>query len=284
MTMIKQIGICVSLLFTFSLAAEANLIAYEGFDTTAANGTKVSVAGVTGSGFGGYGGDPVTNFRMLIHDGLSYQDSNNQVLTVTGKAGGMAAFVSGTQNLQLSLSSTLGNSGTFYTSFLLDITDVTSFGVMVGLQDSAVASGASPTASLEAAFRSTSSNYGIYADAIGIDERTGPATGTGGFLVISELNMDDEVMTTWLNPSDLANVSASATHTISEGATGTWDDMTSFIFSLGGQEAGTVDEIRIGETLADVVPYTVIPEPSSLVLGLLGVVLVAGVRRLRGHR
>lgn len=241
----------------YALPSNAVLIAYEGFDTTVDTGTDVATVGVTGSGFSGYG---ATDFRMDIEDGLTYQDGNNLTLVVTGKSGGMDVAVSGTQNLQLSLDSTLVNTGTVYMSFLLDVTAVTSWGVMMGLQDSQVGSTAGPIATLEASFRSTASNYGIFASDNtggadnGIDDRSGPVTGAGSFLVVSELDMDGEVMTTWLNPSDLADVSGSATHILSGTVTGTWDDVTSFIFSLGTQEAGIVDEIRIGDTLADVLP------------------------------
>lgn len=246
------IGLLVSLSTSDTSAA---VIAYEGFDTPNAIGSDVTAAGVTGSGFSGYGD---TNFRMDLEAGLTYSDGLGNTLDVAGKSGGieLAGLTNGTQNLQLSLANTIVNTGTIYTSYLLDVTSVSSFGIQVGLQDSQVTSSASPTSTLEAAFRSTSSNYGIYSDGNGIDMRTGPASAPGSFLVVSELDMDNEVMTTWLNPTNLADVANTASHTISDTATGTWDDMTSFTFSLGGDETGTVDEIRIGTTLADVVPFT----------------------------
>ena len=258
--------------------ASATLIAYEGFDTAAANGTQAETAGVTGSGFSPYGSGSVGYWRMKIWDGLSYTDSLGNTLDVVGKSAGMDAPVSGTANLQLGLNDTLVNSGTAYMSFLLDVTDVTTWSIQVGLQDAQVGTISSCTATLEAAFRSTSTNYGIYGDQTGIDARGGPAVAPGSFLFISELDMDNEVMTAWLNPANLADVAGTATHTMVDTADLGWSDMTSFILSLGGEEAGTVDEIRIGTTLADVVPYTAVPEPNALVLVSLGFCCLVGRR------
>lgn len=254
----------------------ASVIAYEGFNTTSANGTDVTTVGVTGSGFSGYGD---TNFRHDIEDGLSYTDGLGNVLVTTGKSGGMDAVTSGTQNLQLTLSSTITNTGTIYMSFLTNVTAVNSFGIQIGLQDSQVTNSASPTASLEAAFRSTSSNYGAYSDGAGIDARTGPGSATGLYLVVSELNMDTEVMTMWVNPTNLNNVSGTAAGTMTGTATGTWEDMTSFVFSLGGEEEGLIDEIRLGTTLADVTPFTAVPEPSSALLTALALCFGVSKRR-----
>ncbi len=85
---------------------------------------------------------------------------------------------------------------------------------------------------------------------------------------------------TRLNPTDLANDSGTASHTFSDTASGTWGDMTSFIFSLGGEELGTIDEIRVGTTLASVTPFTSVPEPASLVMfGMCGIGMLTRRRR-----
>lgn len=243
-------------------SAQASLIAYEGFDTSASNGTDFTNVGTTGSGFNAPDSS-TTNWRMDIEDGLSYTDNFGNSLLTRGKSAGMEAVVNGTQNLQLGLSSTITNSGTVYSSFLINVTAIDTWGINVGLQDSQVGDQVSPTTSLEAAFRSTSTNYGIFSDGAEIRDDSGPATGTGLFFVVSELNMDSETMTTYLNPGDLNDVVGSASHTLSDTASGTWEDMNSFIFSLGGTASGTVDEIRIGTTLGDVTP---VPEPSTYAL------------------
>lgn len=256
-------------------SSQAVLLAYEGFDTANAIASDASAAGVTGSGFSAYGD---TNFRMDLEAGLGYSDTSGNTLVSTGRSVGLAnaGTTGGTQNLQLTLASSV-TTGTIYSSYILDVTAVTSFGIMVGLQDAQVGNSASPTSSLEAAFRSTSSNYGIYADGQ-IDARTGPAVGTNTFFVVSEINMDTGAMTTWLNPTDLENVSGTAATTIS-GSGAAFDDVTSFIFSLGGQENGAIDEIRLGTTIGDVTPI-VVPEPSSTaLLGLGGLALLLRRRK-----
>jgi len=147
-------------------------------------------------------------------------------------------------------------------SFLLNVTAIDGFGLKAGLQDSSVASNTNSDASLEAAFRSTSSNYGIFSDGnFAVD--TELALTTGLFLITSELNMDMETMTTWLNPTDLTNVAATATSTVTATASGTWVDMTSFVLGSGNGEAVGIDEIRIGRSLSDVAP---IPEPGTFAL------------------
>ena len=261
------------------LPSQGALIAYEGFDTANAIGSDASAAGVTGSGFSAYGS---TNFQMDLEVGLGYTDGVGNTLVSAGKSAGMDVVVSGTQNLHLDLSSTILNSGTIYISFLMEITAGNSWGLTIGLQSSDVGNSASPTSASEAVYRSTSTNHGIYGDAVGIDIRTGPdstpAANTLSFFV-AELNMDTEAMTGFLNPRDLSDIAGSAAFTFTDTvSTGTWEDMSQFVFSLGSNWAGTVDEIRIGDTVGDVTPFTAVPEPSSLaLLCLSGVAL--GLRR-----
>lgn len=242
---------CLLALAGTIVSSHATLIAYEGFDSAAANGKDVTTVGVTGSGFSAYGD---TNYRYDTEDGLGYTDGSGNTLVTTGKSGGMEAAVSGTQNLQLALSEAIPATGTVYFSFITDVTSVTTWNFAAGLSNAEVGNSASPNAALEAAFVSTSSNWAIAGNSAGIDERTGPATGTGTFFVVSELNHDTGTMTTYLNPTDLKDIAGTTMHTITEAASGTWGAMTHFIFSLGGEEAGTIDEIRIATTLAEVAP------------------------------
>ncbi len=258
-----------------AVSSQATLLAYEGFDTANNIGSDASAAGVTGSGFSAY---EDTNYRMDLEAGLSYSDGSGNTLTATGRSAGMDVLVSGTQNLQLDLTSNIAGSGTIYYSFLTDITAATTWGVQIGLQDAFVGNGSAPTAALEAVFRSTSSNWGIYSDGNGIDSRTGPVVGTASYLVVSELNLGTGAMTTWLNPTDLENVSSGGALATLTGTATSFADMTGFIFSLGGEEAGTIDEIRIGTTIGDVTP---IPEPATLgLMGVFGVAVLFIRRRL----
>lgn len=255
--------------------AQANLIAYEGFLTSEGNGTDFNDVGATGFGFSNPDASS-TNFRMDIENGLSYTDNFGNSLLVGGKSAGMEAIVGGTQNLQLGLLSPITNSGTVYMSFLMDIAAVNSWGVAAGLTTGQVGDSASPTTSLEAALRSTSTNYGLFSDGL-LDARTGPPSATGLFFFVAELDMDAETMTGYLNPGnllDVANTSTTMTGTLD----GTWATMDSFIFSLGGDAAGTIDEIRIGTTMGSVTP---VPEPAHLafIFGLASLAFIATRRR-----
>ncbi len=225
-------------------SSQAVLIAYEGFDTANAIGSDASAAGVTGSGFSAYVN---TNFRYDLEAGLGYSDSSGNTLVSVGRSAGIDVVAGGTQNLQLTLSSTISNTGTVFMSFVTHQTAGTSWGYAAGLTDAAVTDSASPTSALEAAFRSTSSNYGIYGDSTGIDARTGPDStppAYNPFFVVAELKMDTgvETMTIYLNPTDLANVSGTAAVTMTDTlSSGTWDDMTTFLFSNAGDELGLID-------------------------------------------
>lgn len=248
----------------------ANLIAYEGFDTAQSNGSDFSDVGTTGSGFSATTTDQ-TDFRMDIEDGLTYTDGFGNSLVTTGKSVGMDTVVNGTQNFQLSLDSPITNSGTVYMSFLMDVTAVSSWGVMTGLTNEVLGRTSSPTSALEAALRSTPGNYGLFSDGL-FDERTGLATATGTYMFIAELDMDAETMTGYLNPNDLTDVTNSST-VMTASADATWSDMNTFIFSLGGDEAGTIDEIRLGSTMGSVTP---VPEPSLMAL-FAGLAALGGV-------
>ena len=82
----------------------------------------------------------------------------------------------------------------------------------------------------------------------------------------------------YLSPKNLLDVANTST-VMSGSLDGTWATMDSFIFSLGGDEAGTIGEIRIGTTLGSVTP---VPEPGHLavVLGLASLAYIVTKRRL----
>ncbi|MCK4564826.1 MAG: PEP-CTERM sorting domain-containing protein [Verrucomicrobia bacterium] len=229
-----------------AVSSQATLLAYEGFDTANSIGSDAEAAGVTGSGFSNYTN---TNFRMDLEAGLSYLN-----LEVAGKSAGMDAAVSGTMALQLALDSSI-TSGTIYFSYLADVTAGTSWGWQVGLDDAIDAAGANlnPEAGL---ISNSSSNWRPTAGAATVNPSISHA---GLHFVVSELNLDTGALTSWFNPTDLTDVAGTAANTAS--VTGLINDLVSFGFSLGSDEAGTIDEIRIGTTIGDVTP---IPEPASL--------------------
>lgn len=256
-----------------ALSANGTILAYEGFDTANALFSDATVAGVTGTGFSAYAD---TNFRMDLENGLSYTDGVNTLVT-SGKSAGMDSAVSGTQNLQLTLSSPI-SSGTVYFSYLVNTTAVTSWGVQIGFMNAAVGNSASPTSGLLAGTTSSSSNDRVYGDG-GIDSRTGPATGTGLDFIVGEINLDNSTVTAWWNPTNLLDPTNSAAATATDSIGSSMSALNVFVFSLGGEEAGVIDEIRVGTTLGDVVP---VPEPSAIAM-ILGLVALGFVVRRRSQ-
>ncbi|QHI69121.1 hypothetical protein [Tichowtungia aerotolerans] len=230
------------------------LYAYESFDTTATNGTRLIDLGITGYGFSGYTN---TYGQMIIFDGLTYTDALGNELQTTGKSGGMTNLLGGTQNAQLMLSDAIEGSGSgkVYMSFLQQIDSANSWGMAAGLYNTVGDAGSSPGTPV-ATWRSTSSNFGIFGND-GIDIRTGPSSLLASnllFFVVTEIDLDSGTMTAWINPTNLTDVSGSATWTMTDSAdSGSLIDMNLFTLS---RKAGSekVDEIRIGNTLDVVVP------------------------------
>lgn len=235
----------------------ATLYAYEDFYGIIDD--RVDLTGATGSGFTVTN----TNFRMQYKTGLGYTDSQGNILQTRGNSAGMTNIVSGTQNLQLAFNSL--NSGVVYASYLLELQAGVSFGLMTGLQTAPVENAATPTASIAAGFRSTSSNFGAYSDTGGIDLRTGPDSSPyaiSNVLVVIKVNLDIDELTLWLNPSNLTDVAGSAANTITGTGSGI-GSLSSVLFSLGGLEQATIDEVRIGNSLDVVVPVV---DPSVEIL------------------
>ncbi len=235
---------------TSSIPPPPVLYAYEGFDGTL--GARVDQTGATGSGFT----LADTNFRMVYKAGLEYMDDQGNSLLTSGNSAGLAETAGGTKNLQLSMNA-LSN-GTIFASYLLNFQEGDSWGMMTGLQSAPVGESANPITTIAAGFRSTSSNFGTYSDPIiaGIDVRTGPDSSPyalSDILVVMKVDLDGGGLTVWLNPTDLQDVTGSATDTITGTGSG-FGNLTSVLFSLGSDEVASIDEVRIGNSIAAVVP------------------------------
>jgi hypothetical protein len=102
-------------------------------------------------------------------------------------------------------------------------------------------------------------------------------------LEFTDANFEDRV-TVYLNPTDSieSNWTPEASIAVPTGALAIWGHsaFSSFQFDGGGANPGAIDEIRWGETFADVTPF--IPEPSSAMLSLIGVAGWFLRRRKRG--
>jgi hypothetical protein len=169
--------------------------------------------------------------------------------------------------LQLALSVPIVNSGTVYMSYLVNLTSIKARGwqVAVGLQDSFVGTTAGNPTVQEAVLRLDGSNQWVpYAATSQGGPRPNPSAVIleQTYFVVAELQMDDpKSYKIYLNPTDLTDVAATAETTLSvaTGSLAGWADMNGFLFGLGNQVEGEIDEIRIGTTLADVTPYTAPP-------------------------
>ena len=268
-----------AIMAVLSSSAQASIIAYEGFDGGTIGSDVAGVGSATGTGFEDLT-SATTNFRFDTRAGLSYLN-----LDVSGNSAGEIVAAGGTQNLQLELSTPI-NSGTIWSSYLMQVNGVNSWGQVSGMFSGSVGSGNSTGSVEEATLRATSSNWGVKGKA-GLDSRTGPDSTpdtTGTFFVVNEYNLDTGTMTAYLNPTDLTDVIGTASHSITDSATSGSFSFTHFGFSLAGSAASTgfIDEVRIGDTLADVTPLTstAVPEPTSLaILGMCGLGMLTRRRR-----
>jgi hypothetical protein len=109
----------------------------------------------------------------------------------------------------------------------------------------------------------------------------------GTHLVVLKLEFTDgnseDRVTVYLDPTDSieSNWTPEASIGVPTGALALWghSGLSSFQFDGGGANPGAIDEIRWGTTFADVTPF--IPEPSSLVILMLGAIGLLMNRRGR---
>jgi hypothetical protein len=98
----------------------------------------------------------------------------------------------------------------------------------------------------------------------------------GVHLVVMKLEFTDgnneDRVTVYLDPTDSveSNWTPAASIGVPTGSLAIWGHsaFSSFQFDGGGANAGAIDELRWGETFADVTPF--IPEPSTVLLTMIG--------------
>ena len=122
----------------------------------------------------------------------------------------------------------------------------------------------------------------------------GPVAGTGVFsaatthLVFGQISDGgSDSVSIWVNPADLADPMAGAASLTTSAFGSGWVINASYTIdalhlaaTVGAGDQFIFDEVRVGETAADVLPYTPIPEPSTLILTAMGMLGLVG-RRLR---
>ena len=237
--------------------AQAQMLSHDSFSYAAGS----TLAGQNGGT--GFGAAYTANGAGLTTAaaGLTYTDANGKTLPAAGNA---AALAGGNAGVFRTLSSTLGGgNGTVWVSFLEQVNGTTGY---AGL------SLFTGTGGTEHVFFGSGGAGGL--PAINL-ESTGPGTGTGetaltttGF-VVAELQFGTAAaggsgVTVRLfdNPT-LGTQPATANLTESNATSFTFDT----IRIQSGSDTGSVDEVRLGDTFADVAP---VPEPTTTALSLLG--------------
>ena len=236
--------------------AQAQMLSHDSFSYAAGS----TLAGQNGGT--GFGAAYTANNGGLTTAaaGLTYIDANGKTLPTAGNA---AALAGGNAGVFRTLSSTLGGgNGTIYVSFLEQVNATTAYAGLSLFTGTGT----------EQVFFGSGGAGGLPAVNL---ESTGPGTGTGetaltttGF-VVAELQFGTAAaggsgVTVRLfdNPT-LGTQPATANYTAS--------NATSFTFNSiriqSGADTGSVDEVRIGDTYADVAP---VPEPTTMALSLLG--------------
>lgn len=268
------------------------LLAYDGFETyTASEGFGTELVGQTGggTGWGGAwasgGGTPGT-VKVINYNVMSY---NNGIVSVSGGSNSLrvpqnptspgdftinrALSASQTGEVWFSLLFKPGNEGSygdFTQMFISDDGDVNNSGAVIadgrtGSQWAARVTGnSSNTTTNTTADLTDGTTYFI----VGRFSKDGPDSVT---------NFDR--MQLWLNPSSLT-LGASTAIANQNSSTALVNTLGFRFFDYDANDSVLIDEIRIGESAADVIP--VIPEPGTvyaLLVGLAGVPLIVRRRR-----
>jgi len=223
----------------------------------------------------------------VTSSGLNYTDGLGNVLTVAGNAvadtsnaAKMADYRAFTPPV-----GTFNNGNSVWLSALVNATSYGNSNIQVFMtqsQDPGNGGG----------YGFSISSAGVFVQSGVTTSQVGAATGSTGstFLIVAKLTFNSnpalDTVTGWLNPN-LDTTPTSGGTTI----TGAINTSTTYLAVRGGtQMVGTVDELRLGNTFADVVPFTgaAVPEPSTyamISLGLFGLVLLQRRRKeTESHR
>lgn len=279
-----SLALLLAVLASFAPSVHATLYVYEGFNgyTTGAlagqkpNGNTVGLD--TNINYYDDGGNRTAGFA--IH-------STGLALGSLQTGAGALAFSSGTYVIGADISQT-AVTGTLWSSYLVNFSTnsaTSGNGTLVRIGSTPADSGTNTRFTSWADSRNSSTNIGVaYNGATGTDGTAGLATGTTYILISKFTNVGTSLSagtpgtaTLWAltaaqfdsfiaagGTEDLllpASVTATATQTTTTGGPFTFNSNTAFgIVAVGN--AGVIDELRYGSTLADVIP-TAIPEPAA---------------------
>ena len=257
-------AIAAATIFTTAINARAGLLAYESFNYAAGSALPGSNGG---TGFSGaYDGNAFTG-PTVSAPGDTYTDGNGSRLAVAGNAGNYVGGNNGAFRGLSNVPTTVGTS--LYVSFLMQLNTSTNY---AGLS---LFTGES-TENLFLGRPGGSATFGI-------DTKSGTTVGAAGAtpttlsLLVYRLDFaaTSANISLYVNPT-LGTEPLAASVTATKTAALTFDT----IRIQSGVDNGTIDEIRFGNTFADVTPIAA-PEPASLVLVLLGGAGMFGVLRCR---
>ena len=256
---------------------------YEPFaDATGSGGTSYTVGDsligqINAQGQTWYQAGPVNATHPTIAAGnLTYAG-------LPASQGNSVSFGGTGESARLNTSSIVG-SGTIYFSFILDVTSIaglsTSGVFWAGFNNSAGSQTGTPSVVATRVYTKTSGSGFV----LGVDKNSGSTSdwywdtttrnvGDTLFLVgaytMNSASTSDNVSELWINPTIGSDTPPPATLTAATGGDITLGQVASFVLfdRSAAQPSGTIDELRIGTSWADV---TGVPEPSTAALVGLG--------------
>jgi len=264
----------VALTAMLASSASAALLLYEGFDYTAGEDTLTNSANVGGTGWtGGWSSNTSRGVADVASGSLSYG-----TLQTTGNSAGIDIGLDtrkGTYDFDSvirNLGGVINSTANYWVSYLinLDPANVPVNGTSVGVTFGTVFFGRCDNDKTLPPSFTDQWQVG--------DVMTPTTVTTGTHLVVGKFGTDGDLWTQyiWIDPStsslgglDLTTASANGFY-----ALGDTDTLASVV--IGGPNASVIDEIRVGESYADVTP---IPEPASILLLVSGLVGAYKLRR-----
>lgn len=256
-----QALVAVVLMAASAVNLNAQLIAYDGFNYT----PNDPIGGLNGGT--GWAGAWVGNSAQFNHIVTSTTLSYGTLQT-----SGNSVFLAGPRSPE-EVQRTFSNAPTTGSVFISWINDATNAGTFNQLR---LQNGGSRFATVGRHNTAAGSNWEIY-DGNFNNPVTSSVAMTGIQLAVLELNLTTFAINLYVNPSSLGGAApGTATATANYGSS-VFTDTLRFVQDAAGAGPG-FDEVRVGNSFADVTP---IPEPSTYAMILVGLGAVLLFRRRR---